>query len=177
MSRVERSGRAKKRQNGAIGRRSTVAAAALEKKRLCLTGFSLYPASSVPGLWRGPVGGKPKLLLWISWSLELAIWILCPPQEQHGHGCGDEDAAAPGRNRFEFTPFMYAIFLGLYQVWSKIPWFTWSKLCKLMVYIGLHQVYIGLHWDYTWFTLGLQRPGLFPGEKSLVWFFQNQCKH
>ncbi len=35
-----------------------------------------------------------------------------PPQEQHG----DEDAAAPGRNWFEFAPFMSEQYLGLYHV-------------------------------------------------------------
>ncbi len=39
-----------------------------------------------------------------------------PPQEQHGRGGSDGDAAAPGRNLFEFTLFMYVGCLGLYQV-------------------------------------------------------------
>ena len=39
-----------------------------------------------------------------------------PPQEQHGGGGGDGDAAAPGRNWFEFAPFMYELCLGLYHV-------------------------------------------------------------
>ncbi len=74
MSRAERARRAKKneqfplscpqaappRRGGAIGRSSSVAT--LEGKSLCITGFSLYPASRVSG--RGPAGlGKPKLLL------------------------------------------------------------------------------------------------------------------
>jgi hypothetical protein len=39
-----------------------------------------------------------------------------PPQEQHGGGGCNGDAAAPGRNWFEFAPFMYELFLGLYHV-------------------------------------------------------------
>ncbi len=73
MSRAERAGRAKKpiilivlpsggaaAAGGAIGRSSTVAT--LEGEVLCITPFSLYPASSVLG--RDPVGlVKSKLLL------------------------------------------------------------------------------------------------------------------
>ncbi len=39
-----------------------------------------------------------------------------PPQEQHGGGGGDGDAEAPGRNWFEFAPFMYELCLGFYHV-------------------------------------------------------------
>jgi hypothetical protein len=78
MSRAEQAERAKtneqfplscpqaapQRRGGAIGRSSIVAT--LEGKSLCITGFSLYPASRVSG--RGPAGlGKPKLLLTVTY--------------------------------------------------------------------------------------------------------------
>ncbi len=50
------------------------------------------------------------------------------PQEQHGGGGGNGDAAAPGRNRFEFAPFMVEDCLGVYPISPSLRGLMYSTI-------------------------------------------------